>query len=220
MSSTGWYPPQDVLAAGESARVGYKLGTIIQAGESSQKSIPSSLHTLRDWVVERHPEVSSGGMRRSPEKPNTPGRRRDPHEDGIAIDFMTHSGDSLANWLVAHAQEIGIQYVLWNKYEWSASRFGPRWENYTGAESHDDHVHMELSPEGIARTGAAMAQILNSIAGSSAPVQTNTSQTDITYTSESGGTSEHATQSSSGIVPVIAVAAAIFGTWWLTREND
>lgn len=216
MSTSRWFPPQDVLAAGESARVGYRLGSIVQEGESTQKSIPNSLHALRDWVVARHPEVSSGGMRRSPEKPNTPGRRRDPHEEGIAIDFMTHNGDSLANWLVSHAQEIGIQYVLWNKYEWSASHLGPRWENYTGAESHDDHVHMELSPEGISKTGAAMLQILNGIAGSAYP-QPPQQQNDITYTNES----EHSSQSSSaGIVPAVAIGAAVFAAWWMWKKED
>ncbi len=60
-------------------------------------------------------------------------------------------GDALANFLVRNAEYLGIQYVLWSMYEWSASHSGPRWERYTDPTSpHRDHVHVEPSREALA----------------------------------------------------------------------
>ncbi len=57
----------------------------------------------------------------------------DAHLEGNAIDAMVvndanrpANGDALANFLVRNADYLGIQYVLWSMYEWSASRNGPR----------------------------------------------------------------------------------------------
>lgn len=56
-------------------------------------------------------------------------------------------GDALANFLVANAELLGIQYVLWSMYEFSTSGSGQRFERYGDASSpHRDHVHIELSP--------------------------------------------------------------------------
>ncbi len=99
-------------------------------------------------------------MKRSPRREPVVGRVRDPHEEGRAIDFMTRNpsvGDPLANWLVLHANELGIQLVMWRGTEWSASSYLPKFERITG-NPHNDHIHMEfndtvkeMSPEEMER---------------------------------------------------------------------
>lgn len=51
-------------------------------------------------------------------------------------------GDAFAAWLVGHAQDLGIQRVIWNGREWDARE--KVWEAYTGPSPHTDHVHVEL----------------------------------------------------------------------------
>ncbi|MEI7447948.1 MAG: hypothetical protein WCK28_23875, partial [Burkholderiales bacterium] len=100
--------------------------------------------------------VRSVGTRRSPAKASTAGRERDLHEDGRGADVMIAApatpqgdatGDALAALLISHADRLGVQLVIWRGTEWAASRVGAAWEDYTGAEFHRDHVHVELSPE-------------------------------------------------------------------------
>ena len=51
-------------------------------------------------------------------------------------------GDPLANYLVEHAQEIGIQRVIWDRTYW---RLVTNREGGYRAHPHHDHLHVELS---------------------------------------------------------------------------
>jgi len=73
------------------------------------------------------------------------------HGAGRALDVMVPvlggpEGESLANWLVENAKELGVQLVIWNRSNWQANlppraRFGP----YTGRSPHTNHVHVEVT---------------------------------------------------------------------------
>jgi hypothetical protein len=79
------------------------------------------------------------------------------HSIGRALDVMMpglhggSDGEALANWLVEHAEDLGVQFVIWNHSRWQgsypvngrgqAARFAP----YTGPNPHVDHVHVEVS---------------------------------------------------------------------------
>lgn len=145
-----WSPPESVRSAGERAtRVApFLTGPVIAAGEPSQLEPCPALLELRDYIRARWPAVWQVGLRRSPAKPATAGRTRDPHEGGYAADAMVRSaalGDAVANFLVVHGEALGLQYVLWSGYEWSRSRSGAIWARYTGSNPHTDHVHLEVS---------------------------------------------------------------------------
>lgn len=163
-----WQPPPDVVAIGQQSPVPYVGGSEVQAGEASQKSVPDAVKAFRNMISPLHPTVTSGGMRRSPTKPNTPGRRRDLHEEGRAVDFMTTDipdGTSLANWLVRHSAELGVQLVIWDGTQWYTST-NPRiarWQRYTGNNGHRDHVHVELSPSTAGWTKEQMEATIRGI---------------------------------------------------------
>lgn len=162
-----WTPPEAVRRAGDAAqgRIPYARGSRLAAdGETTQRPIAPGTQALAAWIVSRT-GIRSAGTRRSPAKPSTAGRERDLHEEGRAVDAMiaapytdagNAAGDALANFLVLHAVELGVQLVIWARVEWAASRVGAAWESYAGAEDHRDHVHVELSPDAAALSGDAM----------------------------------------------------------------
>jgi hypothetical protein len=72
-------------------------------------------------------------------------------------------GTLLANWLVRHARELGVQQVLWRNTAWSSdSRGRSAWSALTG-HPHEDHVHVELTPS-TAADGPALARVLAGLA--------------------------------------------------------
>lgn len=150
-----WVPDAATRAAGERAQVPYRFAVNVPPGE--QWAPTPALVALKEEIVRAWPGISSGGMVRPSDRRNG---GHDPHLEGNAVDAMVvndanrpANGDALANFLVRNADYLGIQYVLWSMYEWSASRNGPRWDRYTGSQDHRDHVHFELSPD--ARTWPA-----------------------------------------------------------------
>lgn len=84
------------------------------------------------------------------------------HSIGRAIDLMIRevspgvadntAGDAVANWLISHAEEIGVQIVIWDRSSWRVERpAGSKLRDYTGPIPHTDHIHMELSLDGANR---------------------------------------------------------------------
>ncbi len=80
----------------------------------------------------------------------------DPHQAGYAIDFEVPRGHraqqdpawggQIANYLLEHANELGVQTIIWGRRIWVSTPNGPRFGDYTGALDHYDHVHVELTP--------------------------------------------------------------------------
>jgi len=159
MSERVWSPAAATRLAGERARVRYLAAAATEPGE--QRAPSAALVALRDAVVRAWSGVTSGGIERDAARRG--GASHDPHRDGIAVDFMVREGpdraavgDALASWCVEHAEALGLQYVLWSRFEWSASTHGPRWERYTESNPHTDHVHVEIGPDARAWTAAEM----------------------------------------------------------------
>ena len=146
-----WNPPESVRAAGERATrlPSFLSGPPVLTGEPSQLEPCPAVEELRAYLRARWPRIASVGLRRSPAKPADLGRVRDPHEGGYAADVMIGSdlalGSEVANWLVVHGEELGLQYVLFARREWSRSRWGAVWERYSGSNPHEDHVHVEVN---------------------------------------------------------------------------
>lgn len=105
--------------------------------------------------------VDSGGLGRSPAKDPTPGRVRDKHEDGSAVDFMISTingrpdprGDELATLLVANAEAMNIEFLAWRDIAFGlapGSRTARVLKVYTGPDSHENHIHVDFGPAGAA----------------------------------------------------------------------
>ena len=74
------------------------------------------------------------------------GRALDLHIPLHEGDADNDLGDPVGNWLIEHAEEIGIQYIIWDRWTWGAHRrAGEKERAYGGAHPHDDHLHIELS---------------------------------------------------------------------------
>ncbi len=80
------------------------------------------------------------------------------HYDGRAIDIFfrpvseenRRQGWMLAHWLVAHAEDLDIQYVIFDDQFWSAHLPRGRWHAYDAPDPgneilrHLDHVHVDV----------------------------------------------------------------------------
>lgn len=78
------------------------------------------------------------------------------HGSGRALDIMipldggdadNGVGDPIANWLIANSSTIGVQYLVWDRTQWSGSRSTDRVRPYTGPNPHIDHIHVEITLE-------------------------------------------------------------------------
>jgi hypothetical protein len=70
------------------------------------------------------------------------------HPGGYALDFMTTSGDAVADCAVENAGALGISYVIWNQRINTGSGW-ERMEDRGGATAnHEDHVHMSFERGG------------------------------------------------------------------------
>lgn len=80
------------------------------------------------------------------------------HYDGRAMDIFfrpvteenRRAGWRLAHWLVAHAGELDIQYVIFDDTFWSVHSSRGKWQDYNAPEPgneilrHLDHVHVDV----------------------------------------------------------------------------
>lgn len=73
------------------------------------------------------------------------------HAKGLALDFMVFenaaAGHWIANYIMANAKRLGVQYMMWNHRIWNVDKdkYGVwRWVADRGSvtENHMDHVHV------------------------------------------------------------------------------
>jgi hypothetical protein len=146
-----WTLPADVETAGAGVRLTYDgaprwTGTGACAGRAM-----TGTRKLGLFLSEKFPEVSSVGgyaCRRN----TADGSRMSVHGTGRAMDVFIPTtggqadnsrGDKVANWLVEHASEIGIQLIIWDRSVWRGN--GTNDTAYGGPHPHDDHLHVELT---------------------------------------------------------------------------
>lgn len=88
------------------------------------------------------PQVTSFGGRRA---------SNDFHGSGQAVDAMisdSAAGWRLANWVRAHASELGVSEVIYSQKIWTVQRSGEGWRGMSNRGSatanHYDHVHVSV----------------------------------------------------------------------------
>lgn len=82
------------------------------------------------------------------------------HPSGLAADFMTTDkavGDKLAAYAQEHADELGIDYIIWYQRTWSAERANEGWRDMASrgsiTQDHKDHIHVTLRADAEPTTG-------------------------------------------------------------------
>jgi murein DD-endopeptidase MepM/ murein hydrolase activator NlpD len=79
-------------------------------------------------------------------------RESSDHPDGLALDFMVYrdraTGQQLAEYAQQHADDLGIQYIIWYQRIWNIDRPDEGWRGMEDRGSptanHIDHVHISL----------------------------------------------------------------------------
>ncbi|MBX3227759.1 MAG: hypothetical protein KIT84_15490 [Labilithrix sp.] len=62
----------------------------------------------------------------------------------LDVDASGELGDRIADYVVTHASELGVQLVIWNHTLWRITPDGATSRPYTGPNPHVDHVHVEV----------------------------------------------------------------------------
>lgn len=172
-----WTPSAEARAIGESLQgtIPNVQGSQLTSDDAAQiqLAIKPGVRVLASYIKERW-RLSSAGMargasiRRPARRDDGSLRRRDVHEEGRAIDAMIGSdlekGRQIAEWCVINAGALGLQYVIWDRTEWSSSTYSTAFEAYTGTSPHTDHVHIEVSPS-FAGDSERMRQTIFALTG-------------------------------------------------------
>lgn len=120
-------------------------------------------HIFGDYMRENFPQISSYGGYDCRPIVGLPDQMS-VHGTGRALDLFipvdssvsgegnadNDRGDAVANWLIANAEYIGIQRVIWDRWMWESEPYGPTrgsFYDWEGSHPHNDHIHMELSVE-------------------------------------------------------------------------
>jgi MYXO-CTERM domain-containing protein len=170
-----WVIPAAVNAIGDRQYVAYNGSPLIAAGGRCTSSyafdcscmhpacsagLPGTLE-LAAFLRRRFPQIRGAGgfdcCRQNTGDPrylsvHSIGRALDLSIPQVGSDADNTAGDAVAHWLVEHAQEIGVQIVIWDRSSWRAERpAGSKLQPYTGPIAHTDHIHMELNLAGANR---------------------------------------------------------------------
>jgi hypothetical protein len=158
--AASWVLPADVRAAGEAQFVRYDSPPQWANGTNCTTSFTPGAAELGDYIRATFPGVTAVGGYACRQNTANPSETS-VHGVGRAIDIMippigtrgnSAVGDPIANWLVRNAAVIGVQYIIWNRTQWSGSRSGRKDRPYTGPNPHIDHIHAELNRDGATRS--------------------------------------------------------------------
>lgn len=165
-----WVLPPPVIDAGKRQTLRYDDGTEWTGRDGCSGTFTPGAQRLREYIRQHFGIASIGGYscRANTASPDLTSI----HGVGRALDIMVSArtqkqlGDTIANWLVANAQDLGIQLVIWDHVIWNPTRGGEKWRPYTGPNPHTDHIHTELNLQGAAQqtpfysTGILRAPVL------------------------------------------------------------
>lgn len=150
------------LANGPSGDAGHALACRgsdagdLQEQKSGASGLTPRAEQVRAAMTEVFGEQSLGGF--APAGVDQGHGADSTHYDGRAIDVFfrpvteenRRKGWRLAHWLVAHAKDLDIQYVIFDDRFWSAHSSRGRWGDYDAPEPgneilrHLDHVHVDV----------------------------------------------------------------------------
>jgi hypothetical protein len=146
-----WQLPADVAAEGAKVRLHYDEAPLWTGASACSGKLRVGPRKLGTWLAAKFAQISSIGgyaCRRN----TADGARMSVHGTGRAMDVFippiggqadNGKGDVVANWLVDHAAEIGVQLIIWDRSVWRGN--GTNAAAYGGPNPHADHIHVELT---------------------------------------------------------------------------
>lgn len=151
-----WQLPADIAAETDSYNIKYDDGPAWDGGSNCLNTFTNGAQALSDELLDRFPQITDiGGY--SCRANTADGSRQSIHGTGRALDVLVPKlgdqadnpmGDPIAHWLLLHAEELGVQLVIWDQSKWNGSRKAPKHSAYGGPHPHDDHLHVELNLAG------------------------------------------------------------------------
>lgn len=157
-----WIPPTSVLNVANTQYLSYS-----GAPTSCSGSLKPGTREVAEFLKARFVGARSyGGYACRVNTANT--SQYSVHASGRAIDLFVplHSGDAdndlgdpIAHYLIMNAVNLGVEFLVWDRTSWGASRAAPKHRAYTGPHPHHDHLHIELSPASANRTGRTFPPI-------------------------------------------------------------
>jgi hypothetical protein len=151
-----WQPPADVTAISDQQYLPYSGAPSSCSGTFRPGTRDFAEFLKREFVG----ATSYGGYACRANTANT--SQLSVHASGRAIDLFVplyggeadnDLGDPIAEYLIMNAQALGIEFIVWDRTSWGASRSAPKQRAYTGPHPHHDHLHIELSPNASNTTG-------------------------------------------------------------------
>ncbi|MBX3182571.1 MAG: hypothetical protein KIT72_19755 [Polyangiaceae bacterium] len=151
-----WQIPAETLARGDTQYVAYTGAPAWNGGAGCSGGMTSGNQILREYLYAHFPQIGSIGGYSCRQNTANPSQTS-VHGTGRALDIMipvvgspndadNDAGDPIGNWLIENAEAIGIQFIIWDRWTWNASRAaGAKSRAYTGPNPHIDHLHVELS---------------------------------------------------------------------------
>lgn len=154
-----WTLARDVREAGDRQHVSYDDAPPWDGGAHCGGGILPGAAELATYLEATFPAIRSiGGY--ACRQNTADASRTSVHGTGRALDVMipldhgdadNGKGDPIAAWLILHAEEVGIQYIIWDRSSWGGYRDAPKLRAYTGPIPHIDHLHVELTVEAANR---------------------------------------------------------------------
>lgn len=146
-------PPGD---AGASLTCRGSVDSDLQEQQLTATGLTPRAERLREAMAEVFGAQSLGGF--APGGVDQGHGAESTHYDGRAIDIFfrpvteenRREGWLLAHWLVAHAEDLDVQYVIFDDRFWSVHSSRGQWQDYDAPEPgneilrHLDHVHVDV----------------------------------------------------------------------------
>lgn len=153
----GWRLPSAVAEAGSRVSIRYESAGSWNGGRSCSGKFREGSKALGRELMTRFGQIRSiGGY--SCRRNTANASSMSVHGTGKALDIMiptrggranSEAGDPIANWLVTHAAEIGVQLLIWNRTTWRSN--GSNTNRYSGPNPHVDHIHAEITEKAARR---------------------------------------------------------------------
>ncbi len=153
----GWRLPRAVAEAGSRVSIRYENAGSWNGGRNCSGKFREGSKALGRELMTKFGQVRSiGGY--SCRRNTANASSMSVHGTGKALDIMiptrggranSEAGDAVANWLVTHAAEIGVQLLIWNRTTWRSN--GNNTNRYSGPNPHVDHIHAEITEKAARR---------------------------------------------------------------------
>ena len=161
--------PEDAAATEENCQPESGSSGCPTTGSPAEQGLtPDALRVLRsiDAQFATHNYLGVGDRASNPDSDHPSGRAVDVMIENWQSQSGIDEGDRIADWVRAHAEDLGVSYVIWRAKIWSVG--DKDWRSYShpsgGSDptlDHLDHVHVSVhGTQGNADCGAPAGEVV------------------------------------------------------------